>query len=176
MSTFAFTVVDFIVIGIIVFSGILGLVRGLAREACSLVGFILAMYLAYTFSAIAATQWLSLVPGGVIAQNVLAFAVIFVLVLILAKIITNTFSRLINSIGLSFFDRLLGAVFGFARGALIVVVLSTLFALTDIPKSSEYKDALTKPAVETAVGFIRNWLPDDWASQLLKATDIRQVP
>ena len=56
------------------------------------------------------------------------------------------------------------------------MILSTLLALTDIPKSSEYKDALTRPGVEFAVGFIRGWLPDDWANQLKEATDIRKVP
>jgi membrane protein required for colicin V production len=71
---------------------------------------------------------------------------------------------------------LLGSFFGAIRGGLIIVVLSTLFALTDIPKSSEWKDALTKPGIEMAVGLIRNWLPEDWANQLKNATDIRQVP
>jgi len=176
MNTFAFTTVDFIVIGIISFSAILGLIRGFTREALSLTGFLLAMYLAYTFSGVIATKWLTTVPGGTTGQNVLAFAGIFIVVLILSKIISSLFTRVVSTIGLSFFDRLLGAVFGFLRGALIVVVLSTLFALTDIPKSAEWKDALTKPAIETAVGLIRNWLPLDWAEQLKNATDIRQVP
>jgi membrane protein required for colicin V production len=176
MNTFAFTTVDFIVIGIIAFSAILGLIRGLTREALSLTGFILAMYLAYTFSGEIATKWLNTAPGGTTGQNALAFIGVFVVVLILSKIISSLFTRVVSSIGLSFFDRLFGAVFGFLRGALIVVVLSTLFALTDIPKSAEWKDALTKPAVETAVGLIRDWLPADWAERLKNATDIRQVP
>jgi len=176
MNTFAFTTVDFIVIGIIAFSALLGLIRGLTREALSLTGFLLAMYLAYTFSSVIATKWLTTVPGGATGQNVLAFAGIFIVVLILSKIISSLFTRVVSTIGLSFFDRLLGAVFGFLRGALIVVVLSTLFALTDIPKSAEWKDALTKPAIETAVSLIRSWLPPDWAEQLKNATDIRQVP
>jgi membrane protein required for colicin V production len=176
MNTFAFTTIDFIVIGIIAFSAILGLIRGLIKEAFSLVGFALAMYLAYRFSGEVATRWLSSITGGVTAQNVLAFIGIFICVLILSKIISNLLNRVSSKIGLSFFDRLLGSIFGFIRGGLIVIVLSTLFALTDIPKSAEWKDALTKPAVEMAVGFIRSWLPDDWANQLKNAIDIRQVP
>ena len=176
MNTFAFTTIDFIVIGIIAFSAILGLIRGLIKEAFSLVGFALAMYLAYRFSGEVTSRWLSSITGGVTAQNVLAFIGIFICVLILSKIISNLLNRVSSKIGLSFFDRLLGSIFGVIRGGLIVIVLSTLFALTDIPKSAEWKDALTKPAVEMAVGFIRTWLPDDWANQLKNATDIRQVP
>jgi membrane protein required for colicin V production len=176
MNTFAFTTVDFIVIGIIALSAILGLVRGFVREAISLLGFLLAMYFAYRYTAVFAEKFFSSIPGGVTAQHVAAFIALFVGILILSKIIANLFNRLISTVGLSFFDRLLGAVFGILRGTLIVVVLSTLFALTDLPKSSEWKDALTKPAIEMVVGFIRSWLPEDWANQLKNATDIRQVP
>ena len=176
MNTFAFTTIDFIVIGIIAFSAILGLIRGFIREAFSFIGFAIAMYVAYHFSGMIATKWLATVPGGITGQHALAFIGVFVAILILSKIISSLFSNLVNKIGLSFFDRLLGAFFGMIRGGLIIVVLSTLFDLTDIPKSAEWKDALTKPGIEMAVGLIRNWLPDDWANQLKNATDIRQVP
>jgi len=176
MNTFAFTTVDFIVIAIVCLSAILGLIRGIVREAISLLGFALAMYVAYNYSSVFASKFLTSVPGGVTSQHVVAFISIFVGVLILSKIIANLLNRFISTVGLSFFDRLLGAVFGVLRGTLIVVVISTLFALTDLPKSSEWKDALTKPAIEMAVGLINSWLPDDWASQLKNATDIRQVP
>jgi membrane protein required for colicin V production len=176
MNTFAFTTIDFIVIGIIAFSAILGLIRGFIREAFSFVGFAIAMYVAYHFSGVIATKWLTAFPGGTTGQHALAFIGVFLAILILSKIISNLFSSLVNKIGLSFLDRLLGAFFGAIRGGLIIIVLSTLFALTDIPKSSEWKDALTKPGIEMAVGFIRNWLPDDWADQFKNATDIRQLP
>ena len=56
MNTFAFTTVDFIVIGIVSLSAILGLIRGIVREAISLVGFALAMYIAYNYSSIFAAK------------------------------------------------------------------------------------------------------------------------
>jgi membrane protein required for colicin V production len=176
MNTFAFTSVDFIVIGVIVISSIVGLVRGFVREVLSLIGFGLAMYLGYRFGGEVAHLWLSSMPGGKSGQIVLGFIAIFIVVMIFSKIITGMFNRVISSVGLSFIDRLLGSFFGILRGALIIVILSTIFALTDIPKSSEYKDALTRPGVEFAVGLIRAWLPVDWASQLKDATDIRKVP
>ena len=84
-------------------------------------------------------------------------------------------SRVLSGAGLSFLDRVLGSGFGFLRGALIVVILSTLLAVTDLPKSNEWKDALSRPAVELVVGIVRHWLPDNWAQTLLQATDIRQL-
>jgi membrane protein required for colicin V production len=53
--------------------------------------------------------------------------------------------------------------------------MSTLVALTDIPKSNEWKDALTRPLVETTVGFMKNLLPDNWVQKLSDSTDIRQL-
>jgi membrane protein required for colicin V production len=176
MNTFAFTTVDFVVIAIIAISAITGLLRGLIREAISLVGFALSMYFAYSFSGVVAMKWLTAMPGGATAQFVTGFIAIFIIVLVLSKMIGGVISRIVNSVGLSFLDRLLGAIFGIMRGGLIVVVLSTLFALTDIPKSNEWKDALTRPAVDFAVGVVRSWLPSDWAEQLKDATDIRKVP
>jgi membrane protein required for colicin V production len=175
MNTFAFTTVDFVVIAIIAISAIAGLLRGLIREALSFIGFGLAMYLAYRFAGIAAAKWLSAMPGGTTTQLVIAFLAIFIGVYIATKWIAGLIHRVVATVGLSFVDRLLGAIFGILRGGLIVVVLSTLFALTDIPKTSEWKDALTRPAVDSLVGLVRNWMPDDWANQLKDATDIRKV-
>jgi len=60
----------------------------------------------------------------------------------------------------------LGLVFGLARGVLIVVILATLAALTPIPQTIAWKDAITRPAVDMATGLIKGWLPADWAKQL----------
>ena len=78
MNTFAFTTVDFIVIGIVSLSAILGLIRGIVREAISLVGFALAMYIAYNYSSIFAAKFLTSIPGGVSSQHVVAFISMFV--------------------------------------------------------------------------------------------------
>ena len=175
MNTFAFTTVDFFVIAILVISSTLGLIRGLVKELLSLVSFVVATYLAYEFSSQIALAWLEAIPIGSTGRMVLAFGLIFVVVLIVGKVLGNLISRVLSGAGLSFLDRVLGSGFGFLRGALIVVILSTLLAVTDLPKSNEWKDALSRPAVELVVGIVRHWLPDNWAQTLLQATDIRQL-
>lgn len=175
MNTFAFTTVDFFVIAILVISSTLGLIRGLVKELISLVSFVVATYLAYEFSSQIALAWLGAIPIGSTGRMVLAFGLIFVVVLIVGKVLGNLISRVLSGAGLSFLDRVLGSGFGFLRGALIVVILSTLLAVTDLPKSNEWKDALSRPAVELVVGIVRHWLPDNWAQTLLQATDIRQL-
>lgn len=174
MSNFAFTTVDFAVIGIIVLSLILGLIRGLVKEVLSLVGFALAMWLSYRYSGPISIDFLKSLPGGDTGRLAVAFLVIFVGTWLVTKILSSLLTKALASVGLSVFDRLLGAAFGAIRGILIVVVLSTLAALTSLPTSHEWKDALTKPAVEAAVSIVRSWLPPDWAKKVSEATDIRR--
>ncbi|OYY12286.1 MAG: colicin V production protein, partial [Polynucleobacter sp. 35-46-11] len=63
-------------------------------------------------------------------------------------------------------DRFLGLVFGLARGAVVVVVMATLAALTPIPQSVAWQKAITRPAIDMATSLIKGWLPADWAKQL----------
>ena len=73
-------------------------------------------------------------------------------------------------------DRFLGLIFGLMRGVLVVVVLATLALLTPIPQTGAWQQALTRPAIETAVGFIKGWLPEDWAKQLNDAVPKVVIP
>jgi membrane protein required for colicin V production len=94
---------------------------------------------------------------------------LFVLTLIVCGLFGGVVQKIILSAGLSLTDRFLGLVFGLARGGLIVVVLATLAALTPIPQSMAWKNAITRPAVDMATGLIKGWLPSDWAKQLSDA-------
>ena len=174
MSNIAFTTIDFFIIGILLLSILVGLVRGFIQEALSLVIFVLAIYAAGTYYQKAIDLVLNTFAVSHMIKVILAYLLVFLSALILGKIFTGFIGKLISSVGLSLFDRLLGGIFGAFRGILIVVVISTLVALTELPKSNEWQDAITRPAVETLVGVLHSWLPEDWANQLLNSTDIRK--
>jgi len=53
---------------------------------------------------------------------------VFIIVLVLAGILGSALSRLVRGVGLRFFDRLLGAAFGFFRGVVVSAIL--VMALT----------------------------------------------
>lgn len=173
MNTFAFTTVDFVVIAILLLSALLGVVRGLVKEILSLFVFGLSMWLAYHYAGKLVEFSKIDIPLGDIGRTVIAFIAIFIVTLLLGKLISTLIARLISSSGLTGVDRFLGALFGLARGVLIIVVLSTLAALTSLPSNAEWKDALTRPAIEYSVSFVRSWLPPDWATKVSEATDIR---
>ena len=174
MSNIAFTTIDFFVIGIVLLSILVGLSRGFMKEALSLVFFVLAIYLSGAYYQKVIDLLLHSFGISHTIQVILAYIFIFLGTLILGRILSSFISKVISSVGLSLFDRLLGGAFGTFRGVLIVIVISTLVALTELPKSTEWQDALTRPAIETLVGVLHSWLPEDWANQLLNSTDIRK--
>jgi membrane protein required for colicin V production len=60
----------------------------------------------------------------------------------------------------------LGFSFGLLRGVLVIVVLSTLAALTGLTQTTEWRKAWSLPAIEMITGVAKAWLPDEWAAQV----------
>jgi membrane protein required for colicin V production len=59
--------------------------------------------------------------------NLIGFLLVVLAVLLLGSLIGWIVSRFLRSIGLSFFDRVLGAAFGLVRGLLVAMALLTAF-------------------------------------------------
>jgi membrane protein required for colicin V production len=62
-------------------------------------------------------------------------------------------------VGLSLADRTLGAVFGIARGALILVVLVLAAGLTALPRERFWREAKLAAPLETAAIAVKPYLP-----------------
>ena len=120
---------DWVIIGILTISALFSLRRGFVKEALSLVTWVSAFVVARLFSnalAVVLEKYIE-TPSVRIAT---AFALLFVLMLIVGAIISNLFEMLVNATGLSATDRVLGMGFGIARGGLLVVVLVAMVAQT----------------------------------------------
>jgi membrane protein required for colicin V production len=117
---------DYIVIAIVLVSAIVGLIQGFLREVCSLIAWVLAIWLAWKFAPVLAPKL-----GGALKEQPVyglwvARAILFTAVLVVGAIIgsiVNYFVRLSIFSGL---DRLLGFVLGVARGLVIVGVVVIL--------------------------------------------------
>ncbi len=113
---------DVAIVVVTLLSCCFGLWRGLIKEVLSLLTWVAALLIARVYS-----QALSGLMDGMIdnsgARYVVAFALIFVLVMMLGTFINFLMSRLLTISGLKLADRLLGGVFGIARGVLIILVI-----------------------------------------------------
>lgn len=132
--------VDWLVIGIVSVSTFASLIRGFVKEAISLATWIAAFILARSLQP---NMDLLLEPYIVspLLRAVAAFGVLFVGVLVIGGIIASLIGKLIAITGLSFFDRAMGSVFGFARGVIIVVVMIAMVNVTPMSQQDAWKNS-----------------------------------
>lgn len=152
------SIVDYAIIGVVLVSTLISLVRGFVKEVLSLLTWIAAFVIAMGFSQPAA----AFVPKAVdipSARVALAFLVLFVAVLIIGGIINWIISTLVNKTGLSGTDRSVGMVFGLARGVFIVSVLVLLAELTAMPREAWWQSSVFIPQFMIVANWIHALLP-----------------
>ncbi len=108
---------------ILLVSGAVGYFRGFIREAIALVAWLVGLWLAWHFAYLV-NPWL----GGALAEPGVrewtGRAIVLLLVLLLGALIGSIVSHFARrAVGLAAMDRILGVVFGLARGAVIVGLL-----------------------------------------------------
>ena len=76
-------------------------------------------------------------------------------------------ARLVHGVGLGFVDRLLGALFGVARGLLLVLAgLRSSPESRTLPKQDWWQNSILAPHFAAAALSLRPYLPRDWADRL----------
>jgi membrane protein required for colicin V production len=125
---------DWTVLGIVAVSTLISLKRGFVKEALSLAAWVAAFLVSTSFAA-----RLSLQLGDYISNDALryasAYVILFAATLMLGSLINTLLAQLVRVTGLTGADRLLGTVFGFARGMLVVLVL--VFVLQAVMSEDE---------------------------------------
>ena len=154
--------VDYFIIGIIALSALIGVFRGFVREAFSLVIWIAAFWIAWTFFREFSQyliQWISL-PS---ARLGVSFAIIMITVLIIGGIVNYLLSQLVEHTGLSGTDRLLGIFFGIGRGAIIIAIVILLAGLTPLPQDPWWNQSLLIEYFQDLSLWLKSFLPEDIA-------------
>jgi membrane protein required for colicin V production len=113
---------DCFLIAILAYSTIMAFVRGIILELLSLGGLIAGILLASWNYEHVATILERLITTPATAE-IVAFLLIIIGVMVLSTLLGKVLNRTAHAIGLGFFDRLLGALFGFARGCLFGVAI-----------------------------------------------------
>src|SRR5262245_38422035 len=133
------TAFDYAVLAIVVLSILVSLIRGLVREVLALaawaVGFIIASVFAADVAALLAPR-----IADERVRLLAAFAGLFLAVLLSMSVLALLVSKLVKGAGLGLEDRLLGGVFGLARGVLVVMVLVLAAGLTALPRQPEWRE------------------------------------
>ena len=159
------TVFDYAVLGIICLSILLSVMRGFLREVMALLAWVVAFWVASLFT----DQLAPLLPAAIPSPELrylAAFVLIFLVVLLIMTIIAIAVSHLLKVIGVGPLDRALGALFGFARGMIIVLVLVLLSGLTNLPKQPIWKNAMLSSPLEALLMQAKPWLPVELTKRL----------
>lgn len=159
------TVFDYVVLSIIGLSILLAVMRGLTQELLALAAWVLSFWLASTY-ANTVENWM---PAGLPSETLrylAAFIAIFCAVWLLSAITRITLNQFLRAAGLKPLDRLLGAVFGLLRGMLLSLMLVMVAAMTSLPKSPDWRNAMFSPLFEEAAQRAKPWLPTGLASRI----------
>ncbi|MCB1874537.1 MAG: CvpA family protein [Chromatiales bacterium] len=156
---------DYVILGVILLSAIVSLLRGFVREAFSLATWIAAIWLGILYAPLLAVQLEAYiaVPSLRLAA---AFGAIFLITLLIGGLLNSLLGHLVDKSGLSGTDRVLGVLFGGARGVLIVAVLVLLAGATPFPNDPWWKESVLIPHFEQLAEQIRAFLPEDMAQSI----------
>lgn len=155
--------VDYGILIIVVLSALISVMRGFVREALSLAAWVAAFWVAFTFHQHLAALFVDHIAAPSI-RLISAFALLFVVTLVLCAILNNLVAKLVEKSGLSGTDRMLGVLFGIARGMVVVTILVLLAGLTPLPADPWWKESIFIVHFQSMAIWLRNFLPPDIAA------------
>ncbi len=159
------TVFDLVLLAIFIISTVVGVMRGFIKEALSIISWILAFWLGYTY-CVEAGEWLaqfaSLGEGKL--RNSAGFGLIFIGTLFVFAIISYAITKLIVRGPIKGIDRVLGIATGFVRAIAVSAVLLVLMQALGMNSSAFWKESKFVPHLIPAVDFTKQVLPKLWQS------------
>ncbi len=154
------TVVDVVIIFVICLSALFSLMRGFVKESISLAAWLIAIWIAVTFAPRLAAALPDSIESEAVRQAT-SFGVLFVLTLMVGALVNYLVAGLVKKTGLSGADRVFGMLFGFLRGALIILVFVAVGGMTPLPELDWWQDSVLLERFEIAAVQLQEFLPQD---------------
>lgn len=158
MSALTLTAFDYAFLGILALSALLGMWRGLVSELLALVGWGLALFAAWAYSARLGALFVGYLAEPIWRQ-LAAGLLIVILVLSVLAMVRYLLRQLLRVAGLGSADRLFGSFFGLARGLLISLVLVLMGGVLGLAQQPWWSQAMFAPPLEAAVIAAKPWMP-----------------
>ncbi|QDP72785.1 CvpA family protein [Legionella israelensis] len=150
---------DLVIIAVIALSVITGLFRGFVKEIIALCTWILAFWVAFTYSK-DIDHMLPAFFQDQTARAIVSFLVLFFAVLLLGGIFNALLSFVLRRTGLSGTDRILGMGFGFIRGVFIVALVILAIKMSSLPYQQYSQDSELFAKFEPVVNMLYRFMPD----------------
>ncbi len=138
-----------------------GFSAGAARVGVGFIATFVGIFAGFWCYGLAAAHIVDYVNSRALA-NLIGFLLIFAAVIVLGGLLGRLLAKLFRWIGLSWFDRLLGAAFGFVRGILVAVALVTvLLAFAPMPPPPSILESKLLPYVMDASSVLAAATPHE---------------
>lgn len=164
---------DWIIVAILALSVIQGLRRGLIVSFISLAGFVAAIFLAgrYWYLAMPVVKLVVSAEG---LRQMASYFLVALFVWLIFTLIAHLLRRSVSAIGLGGLDRLLGGVFGFLRG-ILVVVLGFIIVAGTMPQVLQSRNSKLAPLVLAAAQPVIRAVPSAAANRIFSGLQ-REFP
>jgi membrane protein required for colicin V production len=163
------TLLDIILIGVMMISALLAMIRGFMREVLSIAAWLVAAAVTlYSFSKLLP------VAKTYFNNDIVAYAIViggtFLGTLLVVSVITVRFSDMVLDSRVGALDRTMGFLFGLARG-LVIVVIAFLFFAWLVPDRSQpewVRSAKSRVVLQGTGDWLMSMLPEDLDATISK--------
>jgi membrane protein required for colicin V production len=148
---------DYLILGVLFLSMLLGFIRGFVREAIGVISWLGGLWLAWRYAHVVEP----LLAGRVGDPPVSTWAartLIVLAVLIVGWILAGLLGYMLRHSGLSIMvDRLLGLVTGFVRGAVVVAVFVLLGQFVQLTQTRWWMGSRLIPYASEGAGWLQSF-------------------
>lgn len=159
---------DIIVIGVILLSGLFAFARGFVKEALSVAAWVGAAFAALYALPYAAPVTERFLPKGPVADAAAGLGV-FLVALVALSLVTSAIAGRVKESSLSAIDRALGLIFGLVRGLVLVCLLYIALSWALPPGRQQQPgwiaDAKTLPLLANGAERLRALVPAAYRSK-----------
>jgi membrane protein required for colicin V production len=148
------TAVDWLIIGVVLLSTLIGTMRGFVKEALSLVTLIAAIVIARLFGAQVADMLVDYISVPSL-RFAAAYGALFVAAMIVGSMVNFLLHQVVQLAGLSAINRILGMAFGCLRGGLIVLVAVAVLGRMPVSEDNWWRASVLIPHAVTTGAWLQ---------------------
>lgn len=148
---------DYLILGVLAFSVILGMVRGFVRESIALLAWLGGLWLAWRYAPLVEPLLDGMVDDPPVSTWV-ARAIIVLSVVVVGWMVAAALTYILRHSSLSILvDRLLGVFFGVLRGAVVIAVFVMLAQAVRLDQAKWWDRSRLLPYATEFAGWIRTF-------------------
>ena len=161
-------VIDIGCVVVVLVSLLIGYYRGFIRSFLSVISWLVAAWGTWKYAHLV-SPYLAGINLDPALQVIAANLIVFFSLLLLAAILSTLVARLIVIDTIAGVDRTLGAAFGIARGAVIVLAMAIISSYVFVADAPWWQDSLALALLEPYVQIVREMVTPYLTSDLLSS-------